>query len=303
MTTGDDRATTWARRALVAVLAIATVEWGMAAWAYRDPLDDAAWSALADDLAAVPADEPVVLASEWLGPSARMHVPALARIDAVERPDLRGWSRFHTVGFGTRWSEELAADLEDLPAPTRTDTREVGPFTITTYELAAAGTLVADLLGDVDALEVEDDAGRCRGRGELRCGSGTIALRGAEIDYRPRRCLALDVRDGASLRIARMDTPTGDVIRGHVGFANFNARLRNDSPVALRVEIDGELVAQWTVTDAQGWWPFAIAVEPGAHDVAFVVDVGVGGRWTARGYDAADTRTVCLDARTLQEGA
>jgi len=303
MTITDERATTWARRALFAVLAIATLEWGMAAWAYRDPLDDAAWAALAEDIAAMPEAEPVVLASEWLGSSARMHVAALARTDAVARPDLRGWSRFHTVGFDTRWSPELAADLEDLPAPTRVESRAVGPFTITTYEQAAAGTLVGDLLGDVDALAVEDGAGRCRGRGELRCGAGTLAVRTAEIDYRPRQCLALDVRDGASLRIARTDTATGDVIRGHVGFADFNARLRNDSPVALRVEIDGEVAAQWTVTDAQGWWPFAIAVEPGAHDVAFVVDVGVGGRWTARGYDAAAPRTVCLEARTLQEGA
>lgn len=302
MTTNDERVTTWARRGLVAVLAIAMLEWGMSAWAYRDPLDDAAWSALAGDVAALPEDEPVVLASEWLGSSARMHVPALARVDAVGRPDLRGWSRFHAVGFGARWSAELAADLEDLPAPTPVATHDVGPFTITTYEQPAAGALVADLLGDVDGLAIEDASGRCRGRGELRCGSGSIGVHVAEIDYRPRRCLALDVRDGASLRIARAAAPTGDVLRGHVGFADFNARLRNDSPIELRVEIDGEPVAEWPVTDAQGWWPFAIATEPGTHDIAFVVDVGVGGRWTARGYDA-ETRTVCLDARTLQEGA
>ncbi len=303
MTTADERATSWARRALVAVLAIATLEWGMSAWAYRDPLDDDAWSTLADALATLPEGEPVVLASEWLGSSARMHVPALARVDAVARPDLRGWSRFHTVGFGAHWSRELATDLEDLPAPTRVDSRDVGPFTITTYEQTSAGTLVDDLLGDVDALAVEDAAGRCRGRGELKCGSGTLAIHTAEVDYRPRRCLALDVRDGASLRLARTQTATGDVIRGHVGFADFNARLRNDSPIALRVEIDRELVAQWTVTDMQGWWPFAIAVEPGTHDVAFVVDVGVGGRWTAKGYDASATRSVCLEARSLLEGA
>jgi hypothetical protein len=301
MTATDEPASPWARRALVGVAAIAAIECAMAVWAYRDPLDDAAWSALAGAVAELPADEPVVLATEWLGPSARMHVPELARLEWLARPDLRGWSRFHTVGFGARWSDELTVDREDSAAPVRTQSRDVGPFTITTYE-QGAGALVESLTTSLDALEVTDANGRCRGRGELRCGEGTVAVRTAEIDYRPRRCLALDVRDGAALRIVRPRATTGDVIRGHVGFGDFNARLRNDAPIAFAIEIDGELAARWTVTDAQGWWPFAVATEPGTHDVAFVVDVGVGGKWNARGYDGADPRTVCFEARTLQEG-
>jgi len=302
MTGADERASTWARRALGGVAAIAAIECAMAAWAYRDPLDDTAWSALAGAVAELPEDEPVVLATQWLGPSARMHVPALARLEWVARADLRGWSRFHAIGFGARWSDELTADREDLSAPTRVDSRDVGPFTITTYEQPAAGILVESLTSPVETLVVADASGRCRGRGELRCSDGTVALRTAEIDYRPRRCLALDVRDGAALRIERTRVATGDVIRGHVGFADFNARLRNDSPVAFAVEVDGEIAARWTVTDAQGWWPFAVATAPGEHDVALLVDVGVGGRWNARGYDGAATRTVCLEARALQEG-
>lgn len=302
MTAAHERASTWARRALVGVCAIAAIEWGMAAWAYRDPLDDVAWSALAVAVDELPRDEPVVLATEWLGPSARMHVPALARLEWVARADLRGWSRFHAIGFGTRWSDELTVDREDLPMATRVESRDVGPFTITTYEQPSAGTLVAELTEPVDALTITDASGRCRGRGQLKCSDGTIAVRTIEVEYRPRRCLALDVRDGAALRIAHSRVATGDVIRGHVGFGDFNARLRNDSPVALAVEVDGEVAARWTVTDMQGWWPFAVATTPGEHDVAFVVDVGVGGRWTARGYDAGDARTVCLEARALQEG-
>ena len=297
----DARASTWARRALVGVAALAALECAMAAWAYRDPLDDDAWAALASAVDELPEDEPVVLATEWLGPSARMHVPALAQLDWIARADLRGWSRFHAIGFGARWSDELSVDREDLATPTRVESRDVGPFTITTYEQPSAGTLVASLTSALEALEISDTSGRCRGRGELRCADGTAALRTAEIDYRPRRCLALDVRDGAAIRIARAHISTGDVIRGHVGFADFNARLRNDAPIAFAIELDGEIAARWTVTDAQGWWPFALAIEPGVHDVAFVVDVGVGGTWTARGYDGTAARTVCVEARTLQE--
>ncbi|HET6584142.1 MAG TPA: hypothetical protein VFG69_11850, partial [Nannocystaceae bacterium] len=165
-----------------------------------------------------------------------------------------------------------------------------------------AGVVLVDFAAGVDALDVTDAAGRCRGRGELRCAAGTLAIRTAEVEYRPRRCLALAARDGAHVRIERPRATTGDVLRGHVGFSDFNARLRNDSPIALAIEIDGELVARWAVTDAQGWWPFAVATEPGMHDVALVVDVGAGGKWNARGYDANDPRTVCIEARTLQEG-
>lgn len=293
--------TTWARRALALVVGVAAIEWALAVGAFRDPLDDGAWAALADDLAALPVEEPVVLADEWLGPSARMHVDALAELRSVGRPDLRGWPRFHVVGLGDAWSAELAADREDLPAPVRIDARDVGPFTITTYEQTGAGTIVADVTGS-DRIEVTTDAGRCRGRGELRCSEGTVALRTAEIDYRPRRCLAIDVRDGTHLRIAAPRTATGDVLRGHLGFADFNARLRNDAPVALAIEADGTTLARWTVTDEQGWWPFAVATEAGTHEIAFVIDVGMGGTFGRNGYDAAATRTVCLEARTLQEG-
>lgn len=303
MATTNERPTTWARRGLAAIVGIAAIEWAMAAWAYRDPLDDDAWAALAADVAGIPADEPVVLATEWLGPSARMHVDAIARLEWLARADLRGWARFHVVGLGAHWSAELASDGEDLAPPQRVAAHEVGPFTITTYEQAAAGVVLDDFAAAVDTLEIADAAGRCRGRGEVRCAGGTLAIRTAEVEYRPRRCIGLDARDGAHLRIARARATTGDVLRGHVGFADFNARLRNDSPIALAIEIDGDTVARWTVTDAQGWWPFAVATEPGVHDVALVVDVGAGGTWSARGYDAAMSRTVCIEARTLQEGA
>jgi hypothetical protein len=299
----SDRANAWARRALVGVGAIAFLEWILAARSYRDPLDDDAWTALATTIADLPEDEPVVLATEWLGPSARMHVPGMARLEWLARPDLRGWARFHTVGLGDQWSNELASDREDLAAPELVEEHAVGPFTIATYEQRAAGTIVADLLGTTDGLDVADAIGPCRGRGDLRCAAGSVAVRTAEVDYRPRRCLALDVRDGAGIRLARRGVTTGDVVRGHVGFADFNARLRNDSPIALAIEIDGEIAARWTVTDEQGWWPFALATTPGEHDVAFLVDVAVGGIWKGRNHDGGEPRTVCIEARTLQEGA
>jgi len=293
--------TTWARRLLATIVGVAALEWALAAWAFRDPLDDDAWTALADDIATLPAEEPVVLADDWLGPSARMHVPGLATLDWVARPDLRGWTRFHVVGLGDAWSDELAHDREDLPPPVRVADRDVGPFTITTYEQPAAGTVVDDLTA-MDGLEIESTAGRCRGRDEARCSEGTVAPRTAEVDYRPRRCLGLDVRDGTHVRIVRPRAAIGDVLRGHLGFADFNARLRNDAPVALAIEIDGTIAARWTVTDEQGWWPFAVATTPGTHDVAFVIDVGMGGTFGRTGHDAGTTRTVCLEARALQEG-
>lgn len=292
-----------ARIGLAVIVGVTLVEWGASATAYRRVLGPADWEAAADALAPLPDHEPVWLGTPWLGPRARMYLPRMARWDAVAPPDLRGASRFHVLGLGDAWSEPLQADLEDLPSPTVVETRELGGLTLTTYEQPAAGMVLADFVTEAASVEARTASGTCRGRGRRTCDEGRAGVQVAEVDYRSRRCWAVEMRDGAALTLRYPRMPTGTVLRGHVGFDDFNARLRSDGPVRLRVLVDGRAAAQWLVSDEQGWWPFAVATEPGTHEVEVEVTPAVAGTWQRGGYQAGRVHAPCVELRSLQEGA
>ncbi|MBK8240180.1 MAG: hypothetical protein IPK74_32040 [Deltaproteobacteria bacterium] len=277
----------------------AAVETVATAWFARDPLDDAAWSQLADTIAARDEPVPLLLADEWLGPSARMHVPALREPDALMAPDLHGVARFDVIGLGRDWSDALDVALEGLPRPHALARVDVGPFTWTRYEQPAA-RLVNDLTASAIGREIATDTGPCRGRDRGRCDEGEVGPRIVEIDYRPRACLGMTVKDGTPVTVRWPDVALGDRLRGHLGAGDYNARLRNDAPIDLVVRIDGELVRRTTIADLEGWRAFEIATTPGPHALEITVTAALSGSFTARGYDVTPQRTICLELRALE---
>lgn len=293
-----------ARVLLAGAVGVALLEGIVGAVVYRPATQPDDWQAASVALAELPADEPVWLGTPWLGPRARMHLPRLARWDAVAPPDLRGAARFHVLGLaGDAWSSALQDDLEDMPAPALAGQRELGGLALYTYEVAGARAPLADFVTDAARLAVETDAGSCRGGAARRCEEGRVGVAVAEIGYRPRRCLKVELDDGVPLRLRYPAMPTGDVLRGHVGVHDFNARLRSDAPLRLEVRIDDELRARWLYTDAQGWWPFAVQTEPGTHDVELRLTPAVRGTWQRSGYEAGRGHEPCVELRSLQEGS
>lgn len=293
-----------ARIGLGTVAAVALAEWIASAVVYRPAVQPRDWEAAASAVAELPTDEPVWLGTPWLGPRARMHLPRLARWDAVAPPDLRGAPRFHVLGRdGEAWAPTLQADHEDLPPPILVETRSLGALALHTYEQPGAGVRVASFVDDVRALTVQSEHGPCKaGAGGWRCEEGRVEVAVVEVDQRPRRCLRLELSDGVTARLRHPAMTTGDVLRGHVGFHDFNARLRSDAPVRVRVLVDGQRVAQWLVSDAQGWWPFAVRTEPGTHAVELELRAAVRGTWQRGGYDSGQTHAPCVELRALQEG-
>lgn len=294
-----------ARALLGTVAAIALVEWIASAVVYRPALQPDDWETAAAALAELPPGEPVWLGTPWLGPRARLHLPRLAQWDAVAPADLRGAPRFHVLGLpGDRWAPTLESDREDLPPPTLVGTRSLGGLELYEYEQPTAGTRLAGFVEDAARLRVELGDGACRGTGHRwKCANGRVELTTIEVDHRPRRCLKLELPDAATVRLRYPGMTTGDVLRGHVGVHDFNARLRSDAPVRVRVAVDGQRVAQWLVTDAQGWWPFAVRTEPGTHDVELELASTVRGTWQRSGYEPGRTHAPCVELRALQEGA
>jgi hypothetical protein len=294
---------TLARKALLALGVLALFEVALGWRAYTDLVEPDDWSSVHATIEALPDDQPVYLATQWLGPRARMELTALRGLDEVARPDLRGHPVFHVLGVGNDvWSDQLHADLEGSTMPRLAERREHGGLTLTTYVHDAPGRVLASWL-DLPGLQVQTDTGPCRGRETWRCNEGHVERSVAEIDHRPRRCMMIDIADGHTATITAPDMPTGNILRGHLGFHDFNRRLRNDAPATLTVRIDDEVAARWVVTDAQGWWPFAVPTSPGRHDVAVEVTVAVRGTWTHEGYRPNDARNPCLELRTLEEPA
>ena len=296
-----------ARAALVVLATVAGVEWIAAARAYRTQLGPEAWARAAAALAALPPGEPVLLGTPWLGPSARQHLPALRGWPSLAAPDLYGVPRFHVLGMAGSpragaWSSELQADLGELPAPRLTGADDLGPLRLHHYEQAVAAPL-ADWLAEPAALQLRDDRGPCRlSSGTWSCRQGHASVEVVEIGYRARRCLALELEDGATLEVTR-PTRLGGTLRGHLGFADFNARLRNDAPALLELLVDDAVVGRWTLTDSQGWAAFAAPTTPGTHTVRVRVAPLLAGTWTERGYASHPRRVACLELRALPEAA
>jgi len=287
---------------LAALALVAAIEWLAAAFAYRSTLSPAAWQQAAAALETI--KDPVLLGTPWLGPLARQHLPTLTA--AAFPPDLHGLPRFHVLGHAGSprsgaWSSELTDDLGELPPPVLTGTTDLGPLVLHHYEQPAAATLVTDLLAA--PLQLRDGRAACRlSSGTWTCKHGTAQIRVVEVAYRPRRCLAITLDDDATLEISHT-TPLGTVLRGHLGFADFNSRLRNDAPALLELFIDDALAGRWTLTDNQGWAPFAAATTPGDHKLRVRLTPLLSGTWTPEGYTPQPPRIACLELRALAEPA
>ncbi|MDC0722264.1 hypothetical protein [Nannocystis bainbridge] len=275
---------------------VAAVEWIAAARAYRSILGPADWDAAAAALAALPPDEPVLLADDWLGPTARRHLLPLQR--SLGRPDLHGAPRFHVLALGEALPADLRADLGDLaPEPLGVD--PLGPLTLHHFA-TPSGHVLWDIL-DQPALLAADRAGPCRkAQRTWVCKHGRATVRHAEIAYRPRRCLAIDMSDGAALELrGRVDL--GARLRGHLGFTDFNGRLRNDAPAIVELELDGVPKARWLVSDNQGWAAFELATTPGPAELTIRVTNLLAGTFNPGGYDPETRRIPCLDLRAITE--
>lgn len=292
------------RALLVGVLALALVEWIAAARAYRTTITPDDWDALRQEIAGVPADEPVLLADDWLGPRARMAIPRLARTESTAPYDLRSPAKIHVIGWSGRgWSEGLQHDLEDRPAPTLEQTQDFGALSLTTWAWPERAEVLASFVDDVVSLRASADGRACKGKRTFKCRSARAQPQVVEVDYRPRRCLEVTVDEGGSMRMTYPDMPLGTVLRGHVGWGDFNRRLRSDAPATIEIRIGDRLAARFTVSDAQGWHPIAVATAPGTADVSVDVVPATPGTWQRGGYTPRPPHPPCFELRSLAEGA
>jgi hypothetical protein len=281
------------------VCTLAAVEMIAAFLEYRTRLRTEDWDAVREIVAAD--DAPVIAASEWLGPSARMNLASARSWDAVAFPDLRSFERFWLLTHAREqpWQGWLRAELEELPRPELVAVHRVGELSLHEYRQDVAPERFS-LLESID--EVSTERGRCSGRdGRWSCKDGHLAVRTVEIDYRPRRCLAIELDDGVMATIELGKLELGDRIHGHLGFADFNARLRADPSARVELWIDHEIAARWVFTDDQGWAAFALATPSGKHELELRVGTTISGTWQRDGHRGTPTDLACIELRGFDD--
>ncbi|NVB36997.1 hypothetical protein G6O69_04090 [Pseudenhygromyxa sp. WMMC2535] len=287
------------------VFGLAVVELLASFLAYDESIDDADWRGVDAKLTGHE-DEPLLVASDWLGARARMELPHARSPAMIGAPDLRGEARFWLLTHARErpWGEGLRAELEDLPEPELVAVHSFGELVLREYVLADAASERLSMLDALAEAEVSSDAGACRGTGDAwRCKEGRLSRRLVEIDYHPRDCLAVELGGGAQARVDLGRVELGDRLRGHVGFGDFNARLRSDPVGMVEVWIDGAAAARWLFTDDQGWAAFALETPPGEHALELRLSTSVLGTWQAAGYEGQPNDVFCVEARSLLEEA
>jgi hypothetical protein len=274
---------------------LAAVETIAAFLEYRTRIHAHDWDAvreiLADD------EAPVIAASEWLGPSARMNLASARSWDALAYPDLRSFDRFWLLTHARErpFDGRLRLELEGLPRPELIAVHRVGELSLHEYGQDLPPERFS-LLESID--EVSTERGRCSGgQGTWSCKDGRVAVRTVEIDYRARRCLALELDDGVMAELELGKIELGDHVYGHLGFADFNARLRSDPAARVELWIDGAVAGRWVFTDEQGWAAFALATPPGKHELALRVGTTVAGTWQREGHRSSPTDIACIELR------
>lgn len=287
----------------VLVLVVAGLELCLALWAYRARLTETDWVALAHVLPALGDDEAIVWAQPWLEPSARQHLDTMAVQALRGRADGWGIRRVHLVLLRR---EPVSEDwTRELPANTRLEaagTEVSGPWIIHHYSVAGFRPELATLV-DPSHLEVFIDGERCRidrrtSRWTCRH-AGSVLERIVEVDGAARRCLVLDTADDTEVILRRRAMPTGDRLRGHIGFTDFNGVLRNDTPIRVELSVDDSVRLRMVATDEEGWIPFEVAAASGTHDVEIRLALPRQGQWSAGGYRTSPSRAPCVELRSF----
>ncbi len=302
-----------ASAALLAIIGVAAVEWVAAARAYRTTLPTSAWRALDQRLAeraSATAEDGraplVLLADPWLGPRGRLEIEALRDPASVAPHDLYGRRELTIIARGDDpWTPWLRDAWGDRPLPTADRVDRLDPFVLHHLSAPEADEVILDLVElsqkKPRKLQISDRLGRCKGsKGRWSCTLGKIASAYAEVAYRPHRCLRFDVGDGAQITLKLAGVELGEHLRGHLGFTDFNARIRSDAPALVEVNVDGRPLASLTISDRQGWAAFELATPPGRHDLEVTVTPTLTGTWGERGYDRRPSHVPCLELRALR---
>jgi hypothetical protein len=252
--------------------ALAVIESIAAFLEYRERIGEEDWEAVSAVLAQRSSEpnEPVIVASEWLGPSARMRLPQTRTWGALAYPDLRSFGRFWVLTHKRErpWRGPLRAELEGMPRPQLLSVHDAGELTLQEYT-QRVGIERFSLIESVPTIDTA--RGRCRGSGDQwKCKDGSVSLRTVEIDYRPRRGVLSPVVTGHTTEHVYEGVPGGHLV-GYVGLHDYYARKNGEGVVVFRTQVDDQASVSLPLHSSDGWRRFELDLGEGTHKVRFSI--------------------------------
>lgn len=289
-----------AKIALVGVLLLAVWESGRALQLSSQRVGPGEVQAMITALEAEPG--PVLAHRPWLEPQVRGWLREHSALSATGFPDT--WPEFWTLGHR---SDPPSLDL-DLPAELE-HTVAQGSLVARRWRVQKPRAQLAVLgPGPSLPLTARVEAGSCRVSKdaplEIRCpDQSTLQWEEAEIDYQGKHCLAFrSYTLGSMVLQVQLPSPRGaGRLVGHVGFSDFNARLRSDAALQLRISSGEQVLINQPFSDAQGWAPFQSEAIPAPESSTLPIRIEL----QLNGHRAASEtlrRQVipCLELRWLQ---
>lgn len=157
------------------------------------------------------------------------------------------------------------------------------------------------------------EAGPLASTPSFRCPQGgRLRQQLCEINLQPRFAWRLTPPQDQALKIvAQLQLPVERdpqrplVLRGHIGFHDFNARIRSDAALGIQVRINGQLLDDTVLTDAQGWALLEYPLDPSwlvkqRIEVELRLQQNARGAWYQETYRENRGAQPCFEFRILE---
>lgn len=206
---------------------------------------------------------PILAHRSWMAPNLRSWFPQTAQAQVFAHPDPQALTEFWTIGH--------RSDPESLEVSQPAQLQEIvahGALVARRWRKPGATSTQVNLgpsaVEFVD-LEARVDQGPCkiktRSPLHIQCpDQSSLRWEISEINYKPRACLAYRGSQLGAMTISfKLAHPKrAQAIRGHVGFSDFNARLRSDAALQVTLLEHEQVRLNQPFTDAQGWAAFSV---------------------------------------------
>lgn len=214
---------------------------------------------------------PILAHRPWLEPRLRSWFSQASQPDAFARPSVQELPAFWTIGHQSDPETQRFAPhaklRETIQHGALVARKWVQPQTFVTLAGLGRSSLV------MTELAARVDQGSCsiknRSPLKIQCpDQSTLTWEIGEINYRPRACLAYRSNQlgPVTLSFKLADPQAVQRVQGHVGFSDFNARLRSDAALQVHLRADDIELLSRPFTDAEGWAPFSVQLPKDVQD-------------------------------------
>ena len=253
---------TAASAALVAAIVLSTlglVETIVTAQVYQPIATTSQWQKL--EKAVANSGRPLFVTAPWLSLLVRSNYPKLAErlvADSALRSEEAHYWLLRAHGTSDKDHPEQRA-LDQASWGTPLETLRFGGLELVAFQTRQnRWHNLAPSPAIPDSVELDNNSCRLLAS-RWDCPGQEISIGWTEVDYEAKRCWRLNLSEPTSLHLQLRAPEIGDnrqlALIGHIGFGDFNARLRHE--IAAQVRLSSQVrETTFVASDSQGWQAF-----------------------------------------------